>query len=127
MVRPKSRLLRHLANSSFQISFRQRETTIRLQQGGGRSCQVGMSQTSSGAERRGLLKLPIRQPGRLRSDIYNLFRNSNHLPEFINSVVNALHLHFDLGLQFIHRNSADRTWLCASRTLASRRPPSNRS
>ena len=102
MLRVKSRLLRHLADRSFQVSLRQREATICLQQGCGCTCHVRVSLTAGGAERLVLFKLAIRQPGRLRSDLYHLSRNINHLPEFIDSVVNALYLHLDLGLQLVH-------------------------
>ena len=61
-----------------------------------------MRLSSGRAERCVLFKLPLSQAGRLRSDLYNLSRNSNHLPEFINSVPNALYLHLDLRLQLVN-------------------------
>ncbi len=63
-----------------------------------------MTLTASGTERRSLLKLSIGKPGRFRSDLHNLSGNINHLPEFVDSVVNALHLNFNLRLQLVHSN-----------------------
>src|ERR1700739_5144129 len=102
MLRVISPLLGHLANSSFQVSLRQGETTICLQQRCGCTCQIRVTLTSGGAERRILLKLAISEPGCLFSDIYSLSCNVNHLLEFVDSVVNALYLHLDLRLQLVH-------------------------
>ena len=61
-----------------------------------------MTLTASGTERRSLLKLSIGKPGRFCSDLHNLSGNINHLPEFVDSVVNAMHLNFNLRLQLVN-------------------------
>src|SRR5258708_22057654 len=98
----KFSLLRHLADRSLQVCLRQREAATRFQQGCGCARQISVTLTASGTERRSLLKLSIGKPGRFCSNIYDLSRNVNHLPEFVDSVVNALHLNFNLRLQLVH-------------------------
>jgi len=100
----ESRLSRHLADSSFQVSFSQGKAAICLKQRCRCTCKICVTLTSGGIKRLVLLELTIRHPGCFRLDLYILLSNSNHLLEFINSVVNALHLHLDLGLQLVHGN-----------------------
>ena len=63
-----------------------------------------MTLTAGGTERCSLLELSIGKPGRFCSDLHNLSGNINHLPEFVDSVVNALHLNFNLRLQLVYGN-----------------------
>ena len=61
-----------------------------------------MTLTASGIKRRSLFKLSIGKPGRFCSDLYYLPGNINHLSEFVDFVVNALYLDFNLRLQFVN-------------------------
>jgi hypothetical protein len=61
-----------------------------------------MTLTPGRIESRILLKLAIGEPGRFSSNLYDLVRNANHLPEFVNPIVNSLYLNFDLRLQLVH-------------------------
>ena len=61
-----------------------------------------MTLTADGIERRSLLKLSIGKPGRFCSDLHNLSGNINHLPEFFDSVINAMNLNFNLRLQLVN-------------------------
>ena len=63
-----------------------------------------MTLTAGGTEGRSLFKLSIGKPSRLCSDLQNLPGDIKHLPEFVDSVVNALHLNFNLRLQLVHSN-----------------------
>ena len=63
-----------------------------------------MTLTSGRIESRILLKLAIGEPRRFSSNLYDLVRNVNHLPELVNPVVNLLYLNFDLLLQLVYSN-----------------------
>ena len=123
----KFSLLRHLADCSLQVCLCQREATICFQQGCGCAREVSVTLTASGTERRSLLKLSIGKPGRFGSDIHNLSGNINHLPEFVNSVVSALHLNFNLRLQLVNSNFRRVHFAPRLSNFASRRPPSKTS
>jgi hypothetical protein len=49
-----------------------------------------------------LFELTISKPSCLSTNFDDLSRNIDHLPEFIDSVVDGLYLHLGVGLEFFH-------------------------